>query len=147
MSNDKQQKSNLKQSGSSADAIASLLDEDTLRFGDEAPLTPQEPGTESAAEPAALSEEHRTLKATFDDQIRTQQATIASLEESLSRAKEAVLRAQAETANAHRRAEKTIADAHKYALEKFAKQLLDVVDSLERALEVDLSAAAEPGVK
>ena len=44
------------------------------------------------------------------------------------------MRSQAELENARRRAEKNIENAHKYALEKFAIELLGVKDSLELGL-------------
>jgi len=44
---------------------------------------------------------------------------------------ERILRMQAENDNALRRMERDIANAHKYALEKFAAELLPIVDSLE----------------
>ena len=44
---------------------------------------------------------------------------------------EKYLRAQAELDNFQRRAEKDLQNAHKYALEKFSKELLTVMDSLE----------------
>lgn len=44
---------------------------------------------------------------------------------------ERILRMQAENENALRRVERDIANAHKYALEKFASELLPIVDSLE----------------
>ncbi|MGB6977118.1 MAG: nucleotide exchange factor GrpE [Gammaproteobacteria bacterium] len=46
-----------------------------------------------------------------------------------------LLRSQAELDNIRRRAERDVANAHKYALEKFALELLPVIDSLERGLE------------
>ncbi len=45
------------------------------------------------------------------------------------------LRTKAEMDNMQRRTEKDIESAHKYALEKFANDLLPVVDNLERGLE------------
>ncbi len=45
------------------------------------------------------------------------------------------LRAQAEMENIKRRAERDVANAHKFALDKFVGSLLPVVDSLEKALE------------
>lgn len=50
-----------------------------------------------------------------------------------------MLRMQAETDNAQRRVERDVANAHKYALEKFALALLPVVDSMERSLDVSVS--------
>jgi molecular chaperone GrpE len=44
-----------------------------------------------------------------------------------------MLRMQAETDNMQRRVERDIANAHKYALEKFANDLLPIIDSFERA--------------
>ena len=44
------------------------------------------------------------------------------------------LRAQAEVQNIRRRAEQEVEKAHKFALEKFSKELLTVVDNLERGL-------------
>jgi molecular chaperone GrpE len=45
------------------------------------------------------------------------------------------VRAQAEIENVRRRAEKDLQNAHKFALERFAKELLAVVDSLELGLQ------------
>ena len=56
------------------------------------------------------------------------------LEEQLNKAKEDVLRAQAEMQNLRRRTERDVSNAHKFALEKFVGELLPVVDNLERAL-------------
>ncbi len=44
-------------------------------------------------------------------------------------------RAQAEIQNIRRRAEQDVEKAHKFGLEKFANELLPVVDSLERGIE------------
>lgn len=60
---------------------------------------------------------------------------IAQLHEELAAAKDAVLRAQAEVQNAKRRAEQDVEKARKFALERFAGDLLPVADNLERALE------------
>jgi len=45
------------------------------------------------------------------------------------------IRMQAEMENLRRRSEKELQNAHKYALEKFAKELLLVVDSLELGIQ------------
>lgn len=60
----------------------------------------------------------------------------AQLAESLGGVRDAQLRAQAEIENIRRRTEQDVEKAHKFALEKFANELLPVIDSLERALEV-----------
>lgn len=48
------------------------------------------------------------------------------------------VRAKAETENVRRRAETDVANAHKYAVERFALEMLAVKDSLERARGVSL---------
>ena len=60
---------------------------------------------------------------------------LASMEEELTLAKDAVLRAQADAQNVMRRAEQDVEKARKFALERFCAELLPVVDNLERALE------------
>lgn len=72
-------------------------------------------------------------------------ARIASLEEQLAAAQDQALRAVADSQNARRRAEQEVAKAHKFALEGFANDLLAVVDSLERGLE--LSSDEDPAIK
>lgn len=59
----------------------------------------------------------------------------AQLQEELAQFKDAALRAQADAQNARRRAEMDVEKARKFALEGFARELLPVVDNLERALE------------
>lgn len=59
---------------------------------------------------------------------------IAALKSQLEKAKEDVLRAQAEVMNIRRRAEGDVEKARKFALERFVGDLLPVVDNLDRAL-------------
>jgi molecular chaperone GrpE len=58
-----------------------------------------------------------------------------ALEMQVSELKEKLARSLAESDNIRRRTEKDIANAHKYGIEKIIKELLPVVDSLNRALE------------
>ena len=62
----------------------------------------------------------------------------AKLEEALAQHegyRDQALRAEAEMQNVRRRAERDVANAHKFALEKFLGNLVSVVDSLEKAIE------------
>ncbi|ARJ42718.1 nucleotide exchange factor GrpE [Pantoea alhagi] len=74
------------------------------------------------------------------DVVDPRDERIAQLEEQLAGlqngVRDAQLRAQAEIENIRRRTELDVEKAHKFALEKFANELLPVIDSLERALEV-----------
>jgi molecular chaperone GrpE len=65
------------------------------------------------------------------------QTKLTEAEEKATQNWDRVLRIQAEMDNAQRRVERDIANAHKYALEKFVVELLPVVDNLERALQHD----------
>lgn len=49
--------------------------------------------------------------------------------------KDGVVRAAADVENMRRRAAQDVEKAHKFALEKFANELLPVIDNLERAIE------------
>ncbi|MDY7219470.1 nucleotide exchange factor GrpE [Denitrificimonas sp. JX-1] len=70
------------------------------------------------------------------DAVQSDEERIAQLEDQLAKAQEDALRAAAEMQNIRRRAEQDIQKAHKFALEKFAMDLLAVLDSLERGIEV-----------
>ncbi|CRM01224.1 MULTISPECIES: nucleotide exchange factor GrpE [unclassified Pseudomonas] len=58
------------------------------------------------------------------------------LEEQLAAAQDQSLRVAADLQNVRRRAEQDVEKAHKFALEKFANDLLPIIDSLERGLEL-----------
>lgn len=75
----------------------------------------------------------------------TVDARVLELEEQLAAAKDQSLRAVADLQNVRRRAEQDVEKAHKFALEKFAADLLPVIDSLERGLE--LSSANDESIK
>lgn len=70
-------------------------------------------------------------------------AQVGELEQSLAEAKDQALRAAAEAQNVRRRAEQEAEKARKFALEKFVKELLPVVDSLEKALETMEEGASD----
>jgi molecular chaperone GrpE len=57
-----------------------------------------------------------------------------------------LLRMQAETDNLQRRAERDVANAHKYGLEKFVLELLPVVDNLERSLQTSVEEHSDNSV-
>jgi molecular chaperone GrpE len=65
----------------------------------------------------------------------TLEELVEQLQEEVLAAKDAALRAQADAQNVKRRAEQDVEKARKFALEGFSRELLPVVDNLERALE------------
>ena len=58
----------------------------------------------------------------------------AQVEESSKKEQDLLLRTRAEIDNMRRRSEQDIEKAHKFALEKFSKDILNTIDNLERAL-------------
>jgi molecular chaperone GrpE len=64
------------------------------------------------------------------------QKKFTETEEKANQGWDRLLRQQAEMDNAQRRNERDVSNAHKYALEKFIPELLPVVDSMERSLEI-----------
>jgi len=85
----------------------------------EAPLPANDTGAEPDDEAAPLSPEERA----------------AVLEGELAEAQDRILRALAEAENTRRRAQRERQDAEKYAVGKFAGDLLSVADNLRRALD------------
>lgn len=73
-----------------------------------------------------------SLEATYIAELEQQ---LAAAKESASEEKDRALRAVAEMENVRRRSAQDVEKARKFALEKFANELLPVIDSLERALE------------
>lgn len=76
---------------------------------------------------------------------QTLEETLDQLQGDIAAAKDDVLRAHADAQNVKRRAEQDVEKARKFALEQFCKELLPVIDNLERALEA--APADEPAVK
>ena len=58
----------------------------------------------------------------------------AQVEETAKKEQDFLLRTRAEIDNIRRRTEQDIEKAHKFALEKFSKDILNTIDNLERAL-------------
>lgn len=58
----------------------------------------------------------------------------AQVEETAKKEQDLLLRTRAEIDNIRRRTEQDIEKAHKFALEKFSKDILNTIDNLERAL-------------
>lgn len=67
--------------------------------------------------------------------VEGEESEVDALRVQVKEAQEQMLRSQAEMQNVRRRAEIDVEKAHKFALEKFVKELLPVADSLEKAVE------------
>ena len=107
-----------------------------------------------------IMEQHEEVEAVEPnasaEQVDPRDEKIANLEAQLAEAetreRDSVLRIKAEMENLRRRTELDVEKAHKFALEKFVNELLPVLDSLDRALEVadkdnDAMAAMVEGIE
>jgi molecular chaperone GrpE len=74
--------------------------------------------------------------------VQELQAALAEAQASAAESKDLYLRALAELDNVRKRAARDIEQAHKYALERFANDLLAVKDGLELGLSSDANADA-----
>ncbi|EMH2330611.1 TPA: nucleotide exchange factor GrpE [Citrobacter freundii] len=115
---------------------------------------------EGQAPEEIIMDQHEEVEAVESDasaeQVDPRDEKIASLEAQLAEAetreRDSVLRIKAEMENLRRRTELDVEKAHKFALEKFVNELLPVLDSLDRALEVadkdnDAMAAMVEGIE
>ncbi len=117
---------------------------------DEQGLTPEEIAAQEIIDGA-----EEQVETQFDfaaDTISPEQEKINELELSLAAAqatvadqKDSVIRAKAEVDNVRRRAAQDVEKARKFALEKFAGELLPVVDNLERAIDAFTAEEKEAG--
>ena len=99
-------------------------------------MSKQEEVQEQAEEQnAAVNEAGQGIEISPEEEIASLSAQIEGLQQEVSTARDQMLRSAAEAQNVRRRAEADVEKAHKFALEKFARELLPVVDSLEKATE------------
>lgn len=70
----------------------------------------------------------------LEEAIARVQELEAQLAETAKKEQDLLLRTRAEIDNIRRRTEQDVEKAHKFALEKFAKDILNTIDNLERAL-------------
>ena len=109
----------------------SPVDEDVMKDAADASETQDETSNdEVVADDTDLTDEDGVESADAED------GDSASLETQVEELKEALIRSQADLQNVRRRAERDVENAHKYAVEKFVKDLLAVLDSMDRALEL-----------
>ena len=101
---------------------------------------PESPDMEQAATPesAATAE---TVAAAVAAAPPTLEELLQKAEAAAQEHRDAFLRAKAETENMRKRAQIDVANAHKYAVENFATELVAVKDSLEAALATENASA------
>jgi len=95
-----------------------------------APVATQDPSEDAEATADAADRGGEDDQGGADDMA----AQLIKAEAEVAELKDAFLRAKAETENVRKQAEANIAKAHKYAVERFAQDLLPVKDALEQTL-------------
>jgi len=95
------------------------------------------PEAKQAAEQQQSEAAEAADTASRDDELARLTAELAQARDEIAQLKDKLLRAYAEMDNVRKRARREVEDAHKFGVEKFALALLDVMDNLERALQVD----------
>lgn len=91
-----------------------------------------EADVEAAVEAA---EQHEAQEQSPEAEIAMLYAELEAAKQTIADQKDSVVRAAADVDNMRRRAAQDVEKAHKFALEKFANELLPVIDNLERAIE------------
>ena len=92
--------------------------------------TPDADGSSEGEEAEQSGDETEELRAALTEAYAAVEEARAQIES----LKDQALRAAAETENVRKRADRSIENAHKYALERFVNDLLPAVDSFERAV-------------
>jgi len=94
-----------------------------------------------------MTDEHTPADFEADDMPETEGRTLEELAAELAEWRDKALRAAAEAENTRRRTEREANDARAFAIQRFAKDLFQAADNLERALMAAPKDAADPGVK
>ena len=81
-----------------------------------------------------ILEQNAEQEAPVEDVAEAADDALAAAKEEVAAVKDQMLRVQAEMQNVRRRAELDVEKAHKFAVEKFANEMVTVVDNLERGL-------------
>ena len=106
----------------------------------------EESGGQQAAQPTGVdAEADPAVAADAENGEVSLEALVAQLQQEVLDYRDSALRAQADAQNVKRRAEQDVEKARKFALEQFSRELLAVVDNLERTLEA--TAGGDEAVK
>lgn len=106
-----------------------------LSSKDSEPEPKAEEAAASSSEAEAVAADAEAAAEGEPSAEETLQAKVEELQAQVEAKHDQVLRALAEADNARRRAKIDVENAHKFAVGKFAKSLLDVADNLSRAAE------------
>ena len=99
-----------------------------------------EPQADAQAQEPEAADQNQEQAAAQEQKEPTVEELLAAARDENAKLQDLYMRALAEAENARRRAEESVEKAHKFGVEKFAKNLIPVLDSLEKALELNTNA-------
>ena len=99
-----------------------------------------EPQADAQAQEPEAAKQNQEQAAAQEQKEPTVEELLAAARDENAKLQDLYMRALAEAENARRRAEESVEKAHKFGVEKFAKNLIPVLDSLEKALELNTNA-------
>ena len=108
----------------------------------------KEPQDASAPEPANDKEPVVSKPYVMPDD--PEEGSVEALTKDVAEAKDRMLRTLAEMENLRKRTQREVADARTYGITAFARDVLDIADNLQRALDavpMEAREAADPGLK
>lgn len=111
----------------------------------ELPETPADEQTEAVSEQSTPTQVDNQTQQPADQGVNVEelQQKLEQAEQKATENWDKALRIQAEMENLKRRTQKDLENAHKFALENFAKELLTVIDSLELGLQAAIGDSPE----
>ena len=102
-----------------------------------------EAATTAAAQASGAASGQSSGQASGTMTLAVAEAAIGVLQSEIAELKDRLLRTHADMDNIRKRSEKEKADAHKYAVSKFARDMIEVGDNFQRAIETVPAGAAE----
>ncbi|MFT7009227.1 MAG: molecular chaperone GrpE [Colwellia sp.] len=110
-------------------------------------ISPEQLANEIVQEAEVQVEAQHEVISEEQGRINELELAVATAQSTVSDQKDSVIRAKAEVDNIRRRAAQDVEKARKFALEKFAGEMLTTVDNLERALQsIDKDDESKKGV-
>ncbi|MCP5210948.1 MAG: nucleotide exchange factor GrpE [Hahellaceae bacterium] len=98
-------------------------------------MSSSETNNENVETSELIQDAEPAIEVNAEEAVQQEEFADAALHDEIARLKDQFVRSQAEMENVRRRAELDVEKAHKFALERFSKELLPVADSLEKTLE------------
>ena len=98
-------------------------------------------------EEEVVADQAKQEDSTTEEDAGSLEEQLQAAQDEIGKLKDGYLRAKAEEDNVRRRSEKEIANSRKFAIEGFAKELLNVHDSLRLASDVEVSEDSDEATK